>query len=168
VDTVDQVLKKWDFDNEIKRFFLKGMLQGWAAGAPAEEISGMPGYKGFTFREGDFLLTDAYCVNKDSRRSAGSVTVLFKDDPVWVLLFGGYYEKKAIPFLKRALLENYKAGIFLGGRGPAHFKEGSLVYRNTMREGDHSIQFDASEFVIDSANYGRSLGYHVLHGIRLL
>ncbi len=117
-------------EEEVKSFFFKAMLEGWAVDREKTEIAGMPGYKAISFRDGDLYLLDCYCVAPDSPKSAGTTTIWFKNIPVWYMQYGGYYEKSEIPFLKTVLRIAYLSGWFVGGRGPCECEEGSLLYLN--------------------------------------
>jgi hypothetical protein len=150
---------------EVQEFFFKAMVQGWAVGGQKIKIADMPGYKAIPFRDGDFYLLDCYCVTPNSPKSAGATTIWFRDMPVWVMNYGGLYDKEAIPFLKRALLKAYEARHFFGGRGPFVFAEGSLIYFNQPRVNMFD-KFEGREEVFDF-KAGFSLGWHEYWGMNL-
>lgn len=150
---------------QVQQFFFKAMIRGWAAGVQKIKIAEMPGYKAIPFQEGEFRLLDCYCVNPHSQMSAGTTTIWFQGVPVWVMNYGGYYEERAILFLKRALLETYEAQRFVGGRGPIMYSEGPLVYVNTPRLNGF-VGFEGHEKVFDLA--GVQLGYHTYSGMGLV
>lgn len=79
--------------------------------------------------------------------------------------YGGYYEERAIKFLKAALRKAYEARQFFGGRGPLVFSEGSLVYVNQLRLNDFS-KFEGREEVFNLGT-GSSLGWHEYWGMTL-
>ncbi len=84
---------------QIQSFFFKAMMAGWINGGQFIPSSDAPGYKEFSFKDGDFTLVDRYCSVDDSRRSAGTTTIWFKETPVWVMNYGGWYEDRAITCL---------------------------------------------------------------------
>jgi hypothetical protein len=151
---------------QIKQFFFKAMVAGWARNGQKISIPEMPSYKAISFQEGDFRLLDCYCNSPDSPKSAGTTTIWHKNVPVWVMQFGGYYEKGAIRFLKRALLVNYETSTFLGGRGPSSFYEGYYAYYNKVMQNDFG-RFSGREEII-SRPAGDILGYHDYWGISLI
>lgn len=151
---------------QIQSFFFKAMVEGYVAGGQKIEIADMPGYKALPFRDGNLYLLDRYCVTPNSPKSAGTTTIWFKDVPVWVMNYGGFYEESAIAFLKRALRKTYEAGQFVGGRGPLVYVEGSLVYVNQPRLNDFA-KFEGREEVFNAKGV-TSLGFHEYWGISLL
>jgi len=160
-------------DVDIKRveeFFFKAMLRGWAGNGKYIEIFGRAGYKRFVFSDGDFHLVDEYCVNAESKKSFGTTTIWFRNIPVWVMTYGGWYEKWAIDFVKKALLEAYQAGIFMGGRGPTKFYPGGeLIYVNHI--GLNSFgDFSGLERVSGGRKQhpGEEGGYHQYWGVSLI
>lgn len=152
---------------EIQSFFFRAMVSGWASGGEKIKIAAMPLYKAMPFREGDFYLLDCYCVNKKSLKSAGTTTIWYRDVPVWMMNYGGFYEESAIAFLKRALLRAYNKQEFVGGRGPAFYSENTgLNYANRPLLGDFA-KFEGREAVFNAS--GReSLGFHEYWGMSLL
>ena len=152
---------------EIQSFFFKAMVSGWASGVEKIKIADMPMYKAMPFREGDFYLIDRYCVNKKSLKSAGTTTIWYRDVPVWVMNYGGFYEESVIAFLKNALFDAYSEQEFVGGRGPLSYSElEGLNYVNRPLLGDFA-KFEGREEIF-SASSGKSLGFHEYWGMSLL
>ena len=151
----------------IREFFFKAMVEGWAAGAQKIKIDEMPGYKAIPFRDGDFYLLDCYCTHSDSPKSAGTTTIWFKEVPVWFMSYGGFYEERAIAFLKRALCKAYEAHEFVSGRGPRRDVEGNLIYLNKPLLYDFA-KFDGREAVFILNVEGEvELGFHKYWGMSL-
>jgi len=116
---------------KTQEFFLKAMLQGWISGAEETKVPHMPGYRTIPFRDGDLFLLDCYCVNPNSSKSAGTTTIWYRDIPVWIMQYGGFYRKSEISFLKHALRCAYESNVFIGGRGPIDYREDQLLYENS-------------------------------------
>ena len=100
---------------EIQEFFFNGMLNGYASGVKAVAEPGLPGYKRTEYKEGDFYLLDRWVTTPLSDKSVGDTTIWHRDMPVWVMHYGGRYDKHVIPFLKRALHRTYKSRVFIAG-----------------------------------------------------
>jgi hypothetical protein len=154
---------------QIKSFFFKAMAEGWAASGEKKTVSPLPGYKAITFQDENYYLIDCYCVNPSSDKSAGITTIYFQDNPVWIMNYGGCYEKQVIDFLKLALTETINKQEFIGGRGPqkfAHREFKGLMYIN------NPVLFDFSEFKGREEVYdfltGIHYGYHDYWGMSLL
>lgn len=154
------------FIDVIQSFFFKAMTEGWASGGQKIKIPDMPGYKGIPFRDGDFYLLDRYCVSPYSSSSAGTTTIWFKDVPVWVMNYGGYYQERAIPLLMTALRSTYGKANFVGGRGPRVFRSGVMVYVNHPRLNGF-VKFEGREEVF-VAETSEPLGFHEYWGMSLL
>lgn len=157
---------------EVQRFFFRAQRHGWAADAASHLVPDMPGYKEISFREGNFTMIDRYCVNSDSKKSAGMKTIWFQDMPVWVMNYGGWYDKAVIPFLKDALCVAYAEETFFGGRGPLAFREGDdpqfqyLIYSNSPCKNDFR-EFRGSECIV-AEDVQTLLGSHTYSGMSLL
>lgn len=151
---------------EVQEFFFKAMLGGYAAGAKKTPLPGVPGFKLIPFREGNLTLFDSYTVNPESGKSAGTTIIWYKDVPVWMMACGGFYEKEAVPFLKRALLHAYERKEFVGGRGPLVFKSDTLIYTNSPHLNTFE-RFGGRESVFDEV-MGDSLGWHGYWGMSLV
>ena len=151
---------------KIQAFFFQAMVEGWATCDQKIMIAEMPGYKAIPFRDGKLSLLDNYCVNPNSPYSAGTTTIWHQDLPVWLMNYGGWYDKRAIAFLKRALSQTYNAHQFVGGRGPLVYTEGNLIYVNHVRLNDFR-KFEGHEEELD-ADIGESLGFHQYWGMSLI
>ncbi len=154
-------------NRQIQAFFFKAMSAGWAAnGKETATDNNAPGYKLISFSDGDYRLVDRYCVNSESSKSAGTTTIWFKDIPVWIMNYGGFYDESAITCLKRALEKTYSAGDFVGGRGPSIYTDGSLTYTNKPRLNDFN-KFEGCEEIVDTESK-KLLGFHEYWGMSLL
>ena len=151
----------------IQTFFFKAMLEGYAAGGSKKlPVVGMPGYKEVRLSDGNFLLVDCWCTNSDTQKSAGTTTIWVDMVPVWVMHYGGFYDKSVTPFLKRALYKNYKTQKFFGGRGPLTYDERPITYVNQPRF-EKFDKFEGREEVFDSVRL-ITLGFHEYWGMSLL
>jgi len=151
--------------SQIQSFFLRAMANGWIGSGTFVDCADAPGYKAFSFHDGDLLLVDRYCSAPDSTASAGTTTIWHKDVPVWVMHYGGWYERSAIECLKLALRETYGSDQFVGGRGPRSFSVGSIAYANEPRLDDFK-KFDGREEIRDVST-GTLLGFHEYWGMSL-
>jgi len=90
----------------IERVFWMGTQRGYTNENPAKKtfFPLLPGWKGFDFQFGRFVYRDTYTTFPLNDSSSGSTTIWFDQTPVWTMSYGGCYKKKAIPFLKLALL----------------------------------------------------------------
>ncbi len=152
-------------EEKIKKFFFRAMMAGWVNDDKKTTIANMPGYKQIPFREGNFFLLDRYCVNHSSQKSAGTTTIWFENNPVWVMNYNGFYDKCVFAFLKSILCRTYTDQQFYGGRGPFIYIEGSLIYINELKLNDFS-KFEGHEKVIDM-KFGLR-GEHEFSGMSLL
>lgn len=152
----------------LREFFFDGMQQGWAAKGEKTTIPQLPGAKAITYRDGNLCLVDYYFADKRTGRSAGSTVIWFRDEPAWIMHYGGYYPKGVIPFLKAALNSAYQDRIFYGGRGPVVFKEkeGPLVYFNGGALDDFA-RFKGREEILRAGEI-RRLGWHEFCGMALI
>ena len=160
---------------QAKEFFFKAMLVGWPAGVRGADVHGMPGYKekgAFMGGSGtDFRLLDRWCVSTCG--SAGTIAIWFRDEPIWIMFYGGHYPKEVIPFLKLALMEAYKKDEFLGGRGPRVYlavnKE--LRYFNGVIPPSNFSRFEGREeiYVVNSdGTEAEMVGWHKYWGMALI
>lgn len=127
---------------QIEAFFFEAMRQGWATSASKTTIPELPGSKCITYRRGEFILKDCYIVSPDSDKSYGTTFIWIAEKPVWMMHYGGFYVKKAIPLLKAALRSSYLSNKFLGGRGPRRFSLGSPLWYNNLTQ-SHLNKFEA-------------------------
>jgi len=154
--------------DKIQEFFFRAMLQGWVADAPRIDMPRMPGYKASFFEEGSFYLLDCWC-NLPSGKSSGTTNIFHKDVPVWVMTYGGYYQRNVSAFVKEALQAAYQEQEFFGGRGPLRYEKREkypFSYRNNPSMGGLFERFFGKEIVYDLES--RVVGYHTYHGMSLL
>ena len=149
---------------EVQEVFFKGMIRGWAAGCDKFAVPDMPGYKEISYQEGKFRLLDRYCISR-SKKSAGTTTIWYEDDPIWVMNYGGYYVSRAMGIVKNAIRDNYQDKIFFGGRGPFIHVEGTLIYTNRPVVNNFA-KFEGREEVLDT-EFGILLGFHDCWGFSL-
>jgi len=163
---------------KIKAFFFEAMRGGYVNQRPfklplPDPFSGEEAipYRR-NFKDGFYLL-DYYFVSPDSNSCYGSTVIWFEEKPIWVMHYGGWYDERVIPFLKRALARNYNEDVFLGGRGP-EFLEGedhTLQYFNKVEQNDFN-DFRGREGIITTSEQwkvavGTKLGEHHYLGGRL-
>jgi len=155
---------------EIKAFFFEAMNAGWASDIKKESIPQLPGVKAIPYRRNDLYLLDYYFVAHDSRFSYGTTTIWIAENPVWVMHYGGWYDKRVIPFLKRTLMHNYNENIFTGGRGPERLEDEdhTLQYVNKVEQNDFS-NFRGDEQIITTSEQwkvpvGQKMGEHHYFG----
>ena len=149
----------------IEGIFFDAMLEGYAnPKAEKAPFPGLPGSKSITYKDGDFTVIDCYFVREGSDASHGFTLITFKDVPIWIMRYGGWYKKEVIPFLKSALMAAYRERQFFGGRGPIQFmnEEKTLVYQNSGDLYPFS-NFHSSE-QIRSIVDGKLLGFHECSG----
>lgn len=167
-----------------KEIFFKAMLAGYAGdGGGVKKEKTPDGYKTLTYEEGKFCVVDCYCVTPHSNRSAGTTTIFYEGQAIWWMSYGGWYEERAIPTLKKALVKAYRHGRFIGGRG-VHWTKGfsfendglSYLYDNRpdkKRRFFHG-QFEGEEYIwqhIKGHGYFRQpkiVGYHKYFGMSLI
>lgn len=158
-----------DSVREIQKFFFRAMLRGYVSpDAGKTVIPGMPGYKSVIIDEGEFRLVDAWCSNTFSQKSAGITTISWRNYPVWVMNYGGYYPETSsiISLLKKALRMAYESNEFLGGRG-IRCAEKDFFYVNNPLLNSFS-QFRGREEIRFGGENGEVVGFHEYWGMSLL
>jgi hypothetical protein len=154
---------------EIQAIYFEAMRKGYAGDAEKTTLPGLPGYKAIIYECGSLKVVDYYCKGEPpNNASMGSTVISYNEKPLWVMNYGGCYDKLAIPFLKKALLENYNRDEFLGGRGPEISFLGQLVYSN--KSTGNFLKFEGTEEVIfkpDVGQPGHSIGWHKFFGFML-
>jgi len=119
---------------QARLFFLETSSKTYAANARKATIAELPKSKVLTYAKDPFLYVDCYFASEEAR--SGGQTVIWHDGiPIWMMQYHGVWEKhdeRINPFLKRALLAAYNVSLFHGGRGPAHYREGNLMYSNLL------------------------------------
>lgn len=157
-------------------FFFEAMRRGWASNIPQPVFNFVPGQKTYQYIGERLWLEDSFFVTPGSKSSYGTTVIWtvekgLRERPVWVMHYGGWYEKSVIPLLKRALMRNYSEGIFLGGRGPIILElEGedhTLQYLNWNEENDFT-NFNVYEQIIAASPQvgqpGKKMGEHHYFG----
>ncbi len=153
--------------------FCEAILAGYAGnGMSVRKIRLANGEKTniWQSRNGDWVVVDRWTTTTLSNWSAGTTTVLYKNQAVWWMSYGGWYDKSVIPFLKEALKNAYKRGAFIGGRGREHFSDPEfpgLAYTNKVSPvRKDPTMFDGEEQIIGAG--GELMGFHRYHGMSLL
>jgi hypothetical protein len=155
--------------HEVTEFFLTAMAAGYATkGVKKVKIEAFPGSKAIPFEQGDFRLLDMWFVAPGSDHSTGMTTIWYKGNPVWVMHYGGWYDPRVIPFLKRCLYKAYvRDRTFRGGRGwgPMVGRIGNrrVMYDNHMTL-DAADGLFAGRETITSPSRAKSYGYHWYSG----
>lgn len=164
----------------IQDFFLEAMMFGWASESMKESIPQLPGVKAIPYRRDNLYLLDYYFSNRGSNLSYGTTTIWLAEridqfrlskKPVWVMHYGGWYDERAIPFLKRALMRNYREKIFTGGRGPERLEgeDHTLQYLNRVKNRSNFLSFEGTEQIITTSEQwglpvGQKVGEHHYFG----
>lgn len=151
-----------------KAAFFEAMMDGYAGGDCKKSIKTKTpdGRTVIEFTTGDYKVIDDYRTTPHSNKSAGTTTILYKNDPVWWMSYGGWYKKEAIPFLKASLKKEYGRGVFFGGRGPGSCTRENLVYINFVENGSFS-EFNGREEIVDRESF-ETMGSHKYYGMSLL
>ena len=157
----------------IEKCFFKGMKRGWASGAKAKPDFPFNGAKGYVYyplatRKFDqhldsLVLFDYFFVHPESRASYGTTIILYRGSSVWIMNYGGCYDKEAIPIVKKSLMAAYNNNCFLGGRG-VDMVDGDLEYENNILPHDDSFGRFDSEETVRNIKTGEELGGHLFHG----
>lgn len=156
----------------IQDFFFEAMRKGWASGAKAEAFfSPLQGSKSYQYKNTNgFYLIDYFLVAPGSKHSYGTTVIYLELKPIWVMHYGGWYEKGVMPFLRRVLMRNYSENVFMGGRG-SEILEGedhTLVYTNQVQQNGFS-SFKGHEWIEATSLHsgvpaGTKLGEHHYFG----
>ncbi|MCR4324735.1 MAG: DUF5680 domain-containing protein [Candidatus Curtissbacteria bacterium] len=119
--------------DELNRFLGEASLKTYA-GTGVETKATIKGFKELEYRDGDWYYRDNYT---GFFKSWGQEVVWYKDQPVWMSLYGGGLEKefygdeafaiKIFNFLKKALSSGEKSKNFQP-RGPKNLSDGDWVY----------------------------------------
>ena len=158
---------------EAQAFFCRGMATGsYASGAKAIPLSGDADWKVFEHynRGRDWYLQDRYYVDPTTDKSVGETRIYYEHQLIWLMSYGGFYKKEAIPCLKAALMANYTKGIFNAGRGKDGYVAGGFRY-NIRTQGENSFErFATHESVrpIRVRGYLASEGGHDVWGMALI
>jgi hypothetical protein len=164
--------EKIDILEQAKKIFFKALLAGYVGGNPNNGIIKITSSNGnkkiISYSEGDFVVIDSYWVTPNSDHSSGTTTILYKNNPIWWMSYGGCYPKDVIGFLKSALKSQYEKGSFRGGRGPIRHVGTQFTYRN-MSKGIENSDFDhfsGREEILDKEE--NLLGFHEYFGMSML
>jgi hypothetical protein len=155
---------------EVQDFFFKAMLQGWASNAAKTLDPQNPGHKHIRIVENGWMLIDQYYVDHRSLKSAGSTKIWYDDKLLWIMAYGGYYEKEASAFVKKVLLHTYGLNMFCGGRGMPNCRIENLYYLNQADENgfNHFRGWEQVKAAILGGSAFKSLGFHDYWGMSLL
>lgn len=154
----------------VQKFFFESMLKGWISENPViTPVPDMPGYEQIEVIDGPWRCLDRWGSPPDSIYSSGTTHIWYQDVPIWVMTYGGKYEKKAIPLLKDALGVNYQGKIFHGGRGPLTKMgyDGGAPQQYINRCQGTFVNFSGRED-ISAVISSKNLGYHVYGGMSLV
>ena len=154
--------------SSAEKVFFEAMLDGWVGGENKKSIitESPDGYTTFEFTSGCFRVADRYCTTRHSTYSAGTTTIFYQNNPVWWMSYGGFYPEHLIPFLWKALKQQYDKRVFRGGRGPASLVFEDYLYLNSRVSGNFT-KFKGREEIIDMRN-GSLSGYHEYWGMSLI
>jgi hypothetical protein len=146
----------------VKQFFFRGMLDGYVNPNPVKfkdlqisfpfQIPFPPvmkfasyclfGSKCTVYHEEidgkHFLLIDIWFSTKKSDFSGGMTLIIVDNEMVWMMNDGGHFPEEVIPTLKLALKSAYEQKLFVGGRGPAEFRNGDYLYDNVLQHQDNN------------------------------
>jgi len=95
--------------------FFRGMRERWFAGDDGRELPEMNGWRETVIKQDHWAFTD--------RRGPGQgfTEIRYYEILVWIMVRHGNYPPETTECLRAALLQNYKAKVFCGGRGPEQF-----------------------------------------------
>lgn len=151
------------------------MKRGWASGIPQPLFNFVPGQKTFRYIEEHLWLDDSFFVAHGSKSSYGTTVIWtvergLRQKPVWVMHYGGWYDKRVIPFLKSTLASSYTNNVFMGGRGPIRLEGNDHMLQYLNRVEQNSFEnFRGHEQIITTSEQrqlpvGTQLGEHHYFG----
>ena len=148
----------------IFSYYFKALLEGYCSLEKklVRTSRQFPGSNIIEYYEGDWAVIDMYYKFPESRKSSGSTTVIHKNQTLWVMSYQGWYERRAIPFLKDALRASAKMygvnDIFNcnGCRGPDGYEDNIFTYSN--RWTGFNFEFGGREEIFGPNN--KYMGYH--------
>lgn len=147
--------------------FFRAMQDGYAnPNVQKGTIIELPGSKTITFVLGDFKVVDCYFTNSHGNHSAGSTHIWCEGQLVWTMSYQGWYQEEVVPFLKKALRQNYDIGFWNGGRGPSFFADDGMTYFNNVNSPNEWKHFHGKEMVYD--RNGQLAGFHEYQGVLLV
>lgn len=151
---------------QVEHAFFEAIAGGWAQDVQKIRVPEFPGSKAIPFILGDFRVLDCYMVTPHSEMSAGITTIWHLDQPAWIMHYGGWYTKLAVPFLKSCLHRAYvDERRFYGGRGPTFVRGDQFTYVNRI-ERNNFDDFVGEERIFDLSE--QCFGYHWYRGMSLL
>lgn len=109
---------------EVREFYLRASVQGYAGGVPPTPVPELPGHQQITYEEGRLKYVD--CWLTEGKSFFGRTVIHLEGRPVWVMTYSGEElsdDPRVIEFLRKALLSAYETCQFVGGRGPRHFQD---------------------------------------------
>lgn len=162
---------KTDIERSLADFFFEAMREGYAlSSARKVSIPDLPGSKAIPYERDNLALVDLWFSTPSSNGSHGMTIIRYVGHPVWVMHYGGWYDEKAIPFLKQTLFLNYSGNIFLGGRGPKFLEKAdrTMQYSNQV-EINSFAKFYGHEYIVSGSiktgvPEGELLGEHRYFG----
>lgn len=83
-------------------------------------------------------------------------SVSFKGTQIWFMRCNGYCKKRDLSCLRHVLLDAYRKGEFVGGRGETDHEHGFWAYRNRLSSGRFE-EFCGSEHVHRIPQKGRAI-----------
>jgi hypothetical protein len=113
-------------------------------------ISEIPGSKTIEYLEDGWRVLDTYVVSPVSPFSGGTTIIYYRDLPVWMMQYNGYYHDDAIPCLKAALAANYEQKVYNGGRGPESFEHEGFHYFNAPMSNEFFGRTSGQETIFNS------------------
>jgi hypothetical protein len=150
--------------DKARAFFFRAMLEGYLSATKPKKNTPFSGWNTLEYKEWPFSLVDMWNTTFYSSASSGVTTISYMGIPIWVMHYGGWYEDEAITTLKAALSQNYKHGVFIGGRGPMEFEEGDFHYKNQPEVGGLDFEhFEGCEYM-DNTRTRTLVGYHWYRG----
>lgn len=142
----------------LQEFFLEMATDTYASGAKAARIPERPWEREFRRERGELTYIDRYVVNGEY--SGGSTVILVEGVPAWLMQYHGWCKDDdpvVLNVLKAALLENYRRGVFFGGRGPKRWDQQvgdrAFSYGNNPEGG--FTDFRGGEGIFDKEAYDR-------------
>ncbi|MBI3304765.1 hypothetical protein HYZ80_00335 [Candidatus Parcubacteria bacterium] len=135
----------------------------------------LPGSRVLRYKKPPFLYVDCYfSVGEKSFGQTGIWHEELRSGPVWGMQYRGWCkDKRAIPFLRRALRYAYENRIFVGGRGPKSFRveDETLSYLNgllTLNRPHSFSDCEGTEGIFDLAAKGEAPSHLFHHGYNCL
>lgn len=143
---------------QLQGFFLEMAANAYASGAKAVHVPGHPWEREFRRERGELTYIDRYVVNGEY--SGGGTAILVESIPAWLMHYNGWCKNDdpvVLNVLKSALLENYRRGIFYGGRGPKvwQMQVGNVtyLYGNKLDPASSFVNFLGGEGIFNKEVY---------------